>query len=259
MNGCPTVLLAAFVSLPHAAAAAPAESAPAKKPAATRPAHEHGKAHDSHDAHDATVHHRFDDVDHWVKLFDDPARDAWQKPEELVKALGLAPGDRVADIGAGTGYFERWLARAVGLRGTVLAMDVETALVEHIRKRAEAEATANVIPILGSYDNPRLPAGAVNLVLIVDTYHHIDDRLHYFARLQEVLAGGGRVAIVDFQKRETPVGPPLEHKLARETVVEEMAQAGYKLDREIDILPYQYALVFRPGPPAAAPSPSPAP
>ena len=194
--------------------------------------------------HDATATHSFEDVEHWSRVFDDPARDAWQKPAEVVAALALAPGATVADVGAGTGYFSRHLSRAVGAAGTVLAADTEPALVEHLRRRAEKEGLANLVPILASADNPRLPAGTVDVVLIVDTWHHIDDRVAYARRLAAALDPGGRVAIVDWQKRELPVGPPLDHKLAREQVIDEMTQAGYRLAGEPDLLPWQYVLIF---------------
>ena len=203
----------------------------------------------AHGAHDATARHSFDDVEHWSRVFDDPARDAWQKPAEVVAALALAPGATVADVGAGTGYFSRHLSRAVGATGTVLAADTEPALVEHLRRRAEKEGLANLVPILASPDNPRLPAGTVDVVLIVDTWHHIDDRVSYARRLATALRSGGRVAIVDWHKRELPVGPPLDHKLAREQVIAEMTQAGYRLASEPDLLPWQYVLVFTRGTP----------
>jgi predicted methyltransferase len=201
--------------------------------------------------HDATPgsRHSFADVDHWVSVFDDPARDAWQKPDELVRALGLDPGMRVADLGAGTGYFSRRLSEAVGTAGTVFAVDVEPALVVHLRERAEKEGTPNVVPILASTDNPRLPGGTVDLVLVADTYHHIDDRIGYFRRLGERLAPGGRVAVVDWEKRKTPAGPDVAHRLARETVVEEMKAAGYALAGEPHVLEQQYVLIFRRGDP----------
>jgi predicted methyltransferase len=197
-------------------------------------------------ADDATSHRRFDDPAYWSKVFDDPARAAWQKPAEVVAALGLRPGQCVADLGAGTGYFSRLLSAAVGPTGAVLAVDPEPNLVAHLRERAEREGTANVVPVLASLDNPRLPAGRVDVVLIVDTYHHIDDRLDYFRRLRQALRPPGRVAIVDWQKRPLPVGPEMDHKLAREQVVEEMEAAGYRLVDEPGLLPYQYFLVFQP-------------
>jgi predicted methyltransferase len=197
-------------------------------------------------ADDATSHRRFDDPAYWSKVFDDPARAAWQKPEEVVAALGLRQGQCVADLGAGTGYFSRLLSAAVGPTGTVLAVDPEPNLVAHLRERAEREGTANVVPVLASLDNPRLPAGMVDAVLIVDTYHHIDDRLDYFRRLRQALRPPGRVAVIDWQKRPLPVGPEMDHKLAREQVVREMEAAGYRLAEEPSFLPYQYFLVFQP-------------
>jgi len=106
-----------------------------------------------HGQHDATARHSFADVEHWTKVFDDPKRDEWQKPAQLVEALEIAPGMCVADLGAGTGYFSRYLSQAVGEHGTVLAVDPEPNLVVHLRARAETERTANVIPILASLDN----------------------------------------------------------------------------------------------------------
>jgi ubiquinone/menaquinone biosynthesis C-methylase UbiE len=196
--------------------------------------------------HDATASHSFDDVTHWSSVFDDPERDAWQKPDELVTALGLEPGMTVADLGAGTGYMSRRLSAAVGPRGTVFAADPEPNLVAHLRERAEREGTVNVVPVLASKDNPRLPTGAVDIVLVLDTYHHVDDRLRYFRDLRRVLRPGGRVAVIDWQKRPLPVGPDLDHKLAREQVVEEMSGSGWVLAAEPDVLPYQYFLIFRP-------------
>ncbi|MEW6268443.1 MAG: class I SAM-dependent methyltransferase [Thermodesulfobacteriota bacterium] len=197
-------------------------------------------------AQHATTQHDFADVEHWGRVFDDPQRDTWQKPDAVVQALGLAPGMTVADVGAGTGYFSRRLSQAVGPRGAVLAAEPEPALVAHLRERAEREGTANLVPILASKDNPRLPAGSTDVVLIVDTWHHIDDRIAYARRLKDALKASGRVAIVDWQKRELPVGPPTAHKLAREQVVEELQGAGYRLVAEPDVLPYQYFLVFAP-------------
>jgi ubiquinone/menaquinone biosynthesis C-methylase UbiE len=194
--------------------------------------------------HDATVHHPFDDPTYWSKVFDDPGRAAWQKPQELVAALRLQPGQRVADLGAGTGYFSRLLSAAVGADGTVFAVELEPNLVTHLRDRAEREGTRNVVPVLASAGDPRLPVGLLDVVLIVDTYHHVDDRITYFRSLRRALSPSGRVAIVDWHKRPLPVGPEMEHKLARETVVEEMTEAGYRLVDEPSMLPYQYFLVF---------------
>lgn len=198
--------------------------------------------------HDATVHHGFGDVGHWVEVFDDPARDAWQKPDAVVASLGVAPGMTVADLGAGTGYFSVHLAKAVGAAGRVLALDIEPKLVDYMKERAGREKLPQMVPAVVPPDDPRLPARGVDLVLIVDTWHHIDDRLNYIPKLAAGLGPGGRVAIVDFRKGDFPVGPPDAHKIPPEAVVAELKEAGFDLvRRDDDLLPYQYVLVFAPG------------
>jgi SAM-dependent methyltransferase len=226
--------IAVATTLLGCVSAAPARGTPSDQPPPS-----------SHGPHDATTHHSFGNVEHWVSVFDDPARDAWQKPASVVEALRLRPGMRVADLGAGTGYFSRYLAAAVGEAGTVFAVDTEPGLVTHLRERAEHEHTPNVVPILASADNPRLPVGAVDVVLIVDTVHHIDDRTNYLRRLRRVLKPGGRVVVIDFKKQDIPVGPPPEHRLARGQIVDELTTAGYRLVSAPDILPYQYVLIFQ--------------
>jgi predicted methyltransferase len=195
---------------------------------------------------DATARHSFGDVSHWEQVFDDPGRASWQHPEAILQALALAPGMVVADVGAGTGYLEHALSDAVGPRGVVYAVEVEPNLVKHLRARAEREKTANVVPVLGSLDSPRLPAGRVDRILLLDTYHHIDGRVAYFGRLRSVLAPGGRVVVVDWEKRADTIGPELAHRLAREQVEDEMQHAGYGLLEAPAVLTHQYVLVFTP-------------
>jgi SAM-dependent methyltransferase len=204
-----------------------------------------GHGQDGHE-HDATASHSFEDVERWTRVFDNPERDAWQLPETVIEFLGVEEGHVVADLGAGTGYFTVRLARAVGDTGRVLAVDIEPALIEHLRQRAEDEDLPQVDPILGEPDDPKLPAKQVDLVLVVDTWHHIDDRISYLGDLSQALSSGGRVAIVDFHEGELPVGPPPGHKLSRDAVLEELTEAGWILDAESEDLPYQYLLVFRP-------------
>lgn len=192
----------------------------------------------------ATAAHSFADVKYWSSIFDDPRRDEWQKPQALVDALQLRPGMTVADLGAGTGYFSRYLATAVGPQGVVLAVEIEPTLLVHLRERAEAEHGDNVVPVLASADNPRLPAAGVDLILIADTYHHLDHRTRYLPLLRRALRPGGRIAVVDWKAGELPQGPPPEHKLARERVIEEMRGAGLALVEEPDLLPYHYVLIF---------------
>ena len=220
----------------------------AQEPRSAEPL-QHGPEHRGHGRGDrATTEHGFEDVEHWVSVFDDPERDAWQKPGEVVAALGLRPGDVVADVGAGTGYFNPYWSRAVGSGGAVLAVDVEPRLVAHLRDRAEREGTRNVVPILGSADDPRLPPGAVDVAVLVNTYHHIDRRRDYFRRFGRFLAPGGRLVIVDWRADgEVPVGPPPEHRLPAERVAEELGTAGFVPVGGVDFLPYQYIRIFRVG------------
>jgi ubiquinone/menaquinone biosynthesis C-methylase UbiE len=196
-------------------------------------------------AHDATVRHRFDDAEQWAKVFDDPARDAWQKPDKVVRFLGVRSGQSVADLGAGTGYFTVRLAKAVGASGKVYAVDIEPALVDHIAERARSAGLAQVVPVLAAAADARLPERSVDLVLVVNTWHHIDDRLRYLERLSRALKPGGRIAIVDFREGDLPVGPPAGHKLHREAILSELAAGGWSLGDEYRKLPYQYVLVFR--------------
>jgi cyclopropane fatty-acyl-phospholipid synthase-like methyltransferase len=200
--------------------------------------------------HDATVHHAFDDAESWSRMFDDPQRDAWQKPGEVAKALELQPGMVVGDLGAGTGYFTRSLSEAVSPGGMVLSIDIEPSMVQHLAERARKDHLSNVVPVLALASDPFLPQGRMDRVLIVDTYHHIDARLEYFARMRQAMSARGRVVIVDFQKRELPVGPPPEHKLEKSFIIDEMRQAGWKLTADKDFLPYQYFLVFEPASPS---------
>lgn len=195
-------------------------------------------------AHDATVRHGFGDVQRWVGVFDDPARDAWQRPVELVAALQLPPGATVADLGAGTGYFNRHLARAVGPTGKVIAVDIEPSLVDHMGARALQEGTPQVEARLGRADDPGLAPGEVDVVLLVDTYHHIDDRISYFRRLREAVREGGRLVVVDFQLGQLPVGPPDAHKIPQDKVLAELVEAGWSDAGSIDLLPHQFVQVM---------------
>jgi SAM-dependent methyltransferase len=210
--------------------------------------HPHPERGHEKSPHDATADHPFTGAERWARIFDDPERDEWQKPSEVAEALQMRPGMIVADLGAGTGYFLSYLSKAVGSSGIVLAIDTEPDMLEHLGGRVREAGSSNVVPVLALPADPFLPQGRVDRVLIVDTYHHIDDRLNYFRRMRDALAPDGQVAIVDFFKKPLPVGPPVEHKLARDFVLDEMRAAGWRLAREPEILPYQYFLIFEPAP-----------
>jgi ubiquinone/menaquinone biosynthesis C-methylase UbiE len=195
-----------------------------------------------HPAHADHMEHHFDPKES-AKNFDDPARDAWQMPDRVIATLGLKPGQSVADIGAGTGYFSVRLARAAAAP-TVYAADIEPGMVSYVRERAAKEGLNNVVAVQAAAGTPNLPA-PVDLVLIVDTYHHIGDREAYFRKLAKSLKPGGRVAIIDF-KPDSPEGPPKEFRFPLEKFRSEMAAAGYALAAQYDFLPRQRFLVFQP-------------
>jgi len=195
-----------------------------------------------HGAKPDHMQHRFDDPAKFAKQFDDPKRDEWQMPARVIDALGLKAGMAVADIGAGTGYFSMRLARvSPGL--AVYSVDIEPKMVEHLTHRAAGEKLANVTAVLAGPSSPNLPR-PVDVILVVDTYHHIGDRPAYFRALKQSLKPGGRIAIVDFRK-DSPEGPPVEFRFTVEQIEAEMKQAGFTVDSKHDFLPRQHYIIFR--------------
>lgn len=187
--------------------------------------------------------HDFGDAEKWAAVFDDPKRDTWQKPHDVIQALALKPDAVVADIGSGTGYFAVRFAHMVP-KGKVYGLDTEPDMVKYLAERAKREGLRNLISSKAEPGDPRLPEKA-DLVIFVDVVHHIDSRERYFSRLRESLKPGGRVAVIDF-RMDSPVGPPKAARIAPEQVKAELGRAGYRLDREHAFLPNQYFLVFRP-------------
>jgi SAM-dependent methyltransferase len=185
--------------------------------------------------------HRFSGAEHWANVFDDPARDAWQKPHEVITALAPAPDSVIADIGSGTGYFAVRLAHWVP-KGRVYGVDTEPDMVKYLDERAKREGLRNLVSITGRPDDAKLPA-KVDLALMVDVYHHISDREAYFGKLRGSLKPGARVAIIDF-RLDAPSGPPKSDRIAPAQVKAELAKAGYAFSKEHDFLPNQYFLVF---------------
>jgi SAM-dependent methyltransferase len=173
----------------------------------------------------------------YAKVLEDPSRDEWQKPHDVITALGLKPTDTVADIGAGTGYFARRFALHAG---KVYAVDIDEKLLEIARDHAPP----NLETILAAPDDPRLPTAQVDTIFFCDVLHHIDNRPAYYAKLAKTLKQGGRIVVIDFYKKELPVGPPPEMKLSAEEIVAEFQKAGFALAKQLDILPYQYYLFF---------------
>jgi SAM-dependent methyltransferase len=196
----------------------------------------------THYKHGQGYQHSFDDAEKWAKAFDDPARDAWQKPDEVLNTLHLQRTDRVADLGAGTGYFSVRIGKLVP-EGKLFSVDIEPEMLRHLRQRAHNENLSVLVPILASAESANLPE-PVDLVLVVDTYHHIDNRIAYFSKLKESLRPKGRLAIVDF-KADSPEGPPPEHRIPPEKVTSELEAAGYTRVATHPFLPRQYFLIFQ--------------
>ena len=188
-----------------------------------------------------------EDLDAYVAKMEDPSRDAWQKPDEVVRALGVSPGQTVGDVGAGPGDFSLRFARAVqGGHGRVFATDVEPRMLAALQKRLRASGLRNLTPVLGLEDDALLPEGSCDLVLIVDTYHHFPDGPTFLRRLAGALRPGGRIANIDFHERELPVGPPPAHKVPRARFLGDAKEAGLRLVAEHEFLPFQYFVVLEP-------------
>jgi ubiquinone/menaquinone biosynthesis C-methylase UbiE len=172
-----------------------------------------------------------------------PWRARWQQPEAVIKSLSIQPGHRVADLGAGGGYFTFRLADAVGPTGKVYAVDVDKGSLDYIARRAEEQGYANVETILAKYDDPLLPAGGVDLIFTCDTYHHLEDRTDYFASTARYLRPGGRIAIIDLNGSSW-FAKLFGHWTSKETIRSEMEAAGYRLNGDFDFLSRQNFQVF---------------
>lgn len=190
-----------------------------------------------------THQHSFGDAEKWAHVFDDPERDAWQKPHQVIEALGLRPDAVIADVGAGTGYFAVRFANMVPA-GKVYAVDVEPDMVRYLAERAKKEKRPNLVAVKGAAGDPSLPE-KVDVVVLVDVYHHIEDRERYFRKLATSLKPGGRVAVIDF-RLDSPSGPPKAARVAPQRVKAELGNAGYALAAEHQFLPRQYFLLFSP-------------
>ncbi len=190
--------------------------------------------------------HSFGNAHKWAKIFDDPERDAWQKPHEVIQALALKPDAVIADIGSGTGYFSARFANMVP-QGRVYGIDTEPDMVKYLADRAKREGLKNVIAVAAQPGNLQLPEKA-DLIILVDVYHHVDSRETYFRNLQNSLKAGGRLAVIDF-RMDSRVGPPKSSRIAPEQVKAELQRAGYVLREEHAFLPDQYFLVFQPAKP----------
>ncbi len=188
--------------------------------------------------------HVFRGIEQWLKVLENPERDKSQRPEEVIANLGLQPNDVVADIGAGTGYFAIRIAEAYP-QVRVVAADAEQEMIDYLTTQSKERNLANLEPVTIDPARPELPVQA-NLALLVNTLHHIDDRVAYLTHLNKSMAPGARIAVIDYTI-EAPEGPPTDHRIPAEAVRDELKQAGYALELDLKFLPNQYFMMFKQG------------
>jgi ubiquinone/menaquinone biosynthesis C-methylase UbiE len=195
---------------------------------------------------DHQMHRLHGDPKAYIGALEDPQRDAYQKPHEVLTALNIKPGEIIADIGAGSGYFTFRLSHFVGDKGKVYAVDVSPDMILHINRRIRELKTNNVVTLLADPDDPLLPDRSVNRFFFSDSWHHIENQSKYLSLMKRMLKPGGEIVMIDFHKKELPVGPPMQMKIAREDLIKQLDGNGYRLTKEHSFLPYQYFLVFVP-------------
>ena len=174
-----------------------------------------------------------------------PERESEEAPSKAIEALDLKEGMVVADIGAGSGYYTSRMSKRVGPTGRVYATDIQPGMIELLDRRVKAEGLSNVTTILGDMEDPRLPPRAIDLAIMVDVYHELQQPQLFLQRLKAVFKPGGRLVLLEFRK-EDPKIPIIEvHKMSVAEVKQELEAEGYALDRVIDILPWQHIIVLR--------------
>ena len=194
-----------------------------------------------------SMDHHFTSPEKFVSKWNSPARDEWQKPREIVAAVGVGPGATVADLGAGTGYLIESLRAAVGADGRVLALDVEPAMIQFLRERKSEAAWNNVEVRLSAHDDPRIDSGRVDAVVTLNTWHHVAERTAFAQKIRTGLSARGRFVVVDFIPKPTAgQGPPMEMRLAPEVVIAELEAAGFSAKVVTETLPRHYIVVATP-------------
>lgn len=177
-------------------------------------------------------------------VLEGPDRDAWQKPEQVMDALGIADGSRVADLGAGGGYFTIRLAHRVGPRGIIYAEDIQPEMLGSIKRRVEREQLTNVEYVLGKPADPNLPSGQLDAVLIVDTFNAFEHPVSVLDHVRESLKPLGRVGIIEYKKDGHGPGPEMADRVDPDVVIHAALSAGLRLVKRENFLRYQYMLVF---------------
>ena len=173
-------------------------------------------------------------------------RVAEEAPDQALDAIGLKKGDVVADIGAGVGYFSWRMAERVGPTGKVYANDIQPRMLEQLKKNVAARKLTNVEPVLGTVDDPKLPAGAIDMALLVDVYHEFSEPQKMLAKIRASLKPSGRLVLLEYRKEDPTVPIRLEHKMTVEEVRAEIEPEGFRFEKSVETLPRQHILIFRP-------------
>lgn len=208
-----------------------------QEPEEERPRQEELSKHGDHKHRHAFA----DPVERAIK-WNDPERDRWQHPEEIVAALALKPGAMVADIGTGTGYMVSPLSKAVGRGGTVIALDAEGTMVEYLSKRSSDLGPAKIVARKVSTDDPELQSVSVDGVLTLDTWHHVKGQEAYAKKVYNGLKRGGRFVVVDFEV-DAETGPPQEMRLEPGQVTKQLEAAGFRVEVMRESMPRHYMVI----------------
>jgi arsenite methyltransferase len=193
-------------------------------------------------SHAGSRFHSFEDTERYVKRFEDPERQLWQKPDEVVRAMNIRSGHIIADIGAGSGYFTRRFAQVVSPGGIAIGYDIEPGMVDYMRGDAQRLRMHNYRAELIDPQKPALEENYFDLIFLCNAYHHISDRVDYLKIVKRSLKRQGRIIIVDYYKN-VPYGPP-NYKIPKTDVKDEFRQAGYRNTKDLGFLPRQYYLEF---------------
>jgi ubiquinone/menaquinone biosynthesis C-methylase UbiE len=168
-----------------------------------------------------------------------------EKPEMVIQAMEVREGMTIAEIGAGTGFFSRRLAKVVGPMGRVYAEDIQPQMLDLLKQYAAKEGVKNIVPVLGTETDPKLPLGKIDRVLLVDVYHEFQKPKPMLAALKKVLAPGGTVILVEYRlEGDTASHINIKHRMSTEQVLAEWGAAGYELANQIETLPSQHVFIF---------------
>jgi len=182
---------------------------------------------------------------HGADWLERPTREEEERPQEVLAAMDLKKGNVVADVGCGTGFYSRRLARAVGPAGKVYAVDIQPEMLELLQGYAAREKIGNIVPVLGTADDPKLPAGRLDWILLVDVYHEFQNPRAMLSHMRESLAPHGHVALVEYRAEgDSAAHIRTEHRMSVEQVLAEWVPAGFRLVRRLEGLPSQHLFVF---------------